>query len=114
MMSVLPLLPPEKIMLGFAEIGKLAVKKRVALKMKRLLQYWVRTWRPKLHVLSVSGCEDRTSNACESDNKTLQDAVRQKRPNIWDFMGKFPSFIYSVKFWCAQLSNVHYLTWFHQ
>ncbi|KAK3909688.1 hypothetical protein KUF71_017303 [Frankliniella fusca] len=86
-LTCLPLLPVASIKKGLREIARRAVKKGVAEHMVKLLQYWVRFWLPKLHVLSVSGCADRTTNASESDNRMLQDAVPVKRPNVWDFIG---------------------------
>jgi len=89
-MSALPLLPRRIIWKGFKAIGKEARKKRVMAKMLKLFQYWCRTWRPKISVLSVCGSADRTNNASESDNRMLQDAVTERRPNVWDFVGKLP------------------------
>lgn len=87
-MGVLPLLPTEKILKGFLSIAKECRKKGVMRYMLGLLKYWLRTWRPKIPVLSVSGCSDRTSNGSEVDNRMLQEAMRQKSPNVWDFMGE--------------------------
>ena len=87
-LCVLPLLPQHLIKKGFLVTGRDTIKRGVARKMIALLKYWVRTWLPKVHVLSVSGCSDRTSNGCECDNRMLQDAVYQKRPSVWDFQGK--------------------------
>ncbi|KAJ1518904.1 hypothetical protein ONE63_011490 [Megalurothrips usitatus] len=86
MMCVLPLLPHDRIKEGFLVICDQIVKKRVSHKMHRAVTYWIRTWLPKVHVLSVCGCTDRTTNACESDNRMFQDSVRHPRPNVWDFM----------------------------
>ncbi|XP_052129966.1 uncharacterized protein LOC127751052 [Frankliniella occidentalis] len=83
---VLPLLPQNFIMKGFRSILRLALKKNVPGVITGLASYWLHTWRPKLHILSVSGCEDRTTNCCECDNRMLQDAVREKRPNVWNFI----------------------------
>lgn len=87
-LCVLPLLPQKRIKKGFTVIVQEARKRRVERKMADLLWYWIRTWRPKLHLLSVCGCSDRTTNASEADNKMLQEAVHQKYPNVWDFMGR--------------------------
>ncbi|XP_034254909.1 uncharacterized protein LOC117653380 [Thrips palmi] len=84
-MGALPLLPRRRIWEGFKVIGKEARKKNVMSSMLKLFQYWCRTWKPKIPVLSVCGSEDRTNNAQESENKMFQDAVAQRRPNVWDF-----------------------------
>ncbi|KAK3916108.1 Sulfite reductase [NADPH] hemoprotein beta-component [Frankliniella fusca] len=86
MLCALPLLPQRYILEGFCAVGDRAIAKRISPQMVELLRYWVGFWRSKLHLLSVSGCSDRTSNVCESDNRNLQDAVRVKRPNVWNFM----------------------------
>lgn len=88
-LCVLPLLPQSRIREGYVSIGKEIRRSKRSHVMLGLMQYWVRTWRPKMHVLSVSGCTDRTNNASEIDNKLLQDSMRQKRPNVWDFIGEF-------------------------
>ncbi|KAK3931273.1 Dihydroorotase-like protein [Frankliniella fusca] len=69
-LTCLPSLPVASIKKGLREIARRAVKKGVAEHMVKLLQYWV-----------------RTTNASESDNRMLQDAVSVKRPNVWDFIG---------------------------
>ncbi|XP_052130928.1 uncharacterized protein LOC127751419 [Frankliniella occidentalis] len=85
-LSCLLLLPMDYIRKGFRIITRRAIKKRVSHHLVGLQGYWMRTWHPKLHLLSVSGCADRTSNASESDNRALQDSVPVKRPNVWDFI----------------------------
>ncbi|XP_034246644.1 uncharacterized protein LOC117648296 [Thrips palmi] len=82
----LPLLPQSYIIRGYNSLLKTATKKRVAATILPLANYWQTQWLNKVHLLSVSGCEDRTTNGSECDNRMFQDAVRQARPNCWDFM----------------------------
>lgn len=87
-LGVIPLLPSRHIKDGFKVICRTVIRWGKSRKMVRLLEYWAKTWWPKRHLLSVSGSQERTSNASESDNHSLQVAVRQKNPSVWDFMGK--------------------------
>ncbi|KAK3916209.1 4-hydroxy-3-methylbut-2-en-1-yl diphosphate synthase (flavodoxin) [Frankliniella fusca] len=85
-LCALPLLPRKLIWKGFKVIGKEARNHGVMAKMIKLFTYWCKQWKPKISVLSVCNSTDRTSNCCESENRMFQDAVSQRRPNVWDFL----------------------------
>ena len=87
----LPLLRTDDIEEGLASIGRASVRAGLYDLLKPLFIKVASTWlSPRvLEVLSVHGARDRTSNACESDNRTLQRTVRNAHPNMWRFLSKF-------------------------
>lgn len=88
LLASVPLLPTVYIIDGVDFVIQMAEIWELVEEILPLITYWQRTWMKRIEHLSVSGCPDRTSNICESDNRMLQDDVKQKHPSIWFFLGK--------------------------
>lgn len=50
------------------------------------------------HVLSVCDAADRTDNVAESFNFKMQNAMREKRPNVFQFTGWFNYILVVIEF----------------
>lgn len=74
----LALLPNEKVIEGFELISQ-SIKRSE--RWTRFSAYWMRTW-SKANI-SVYGLKDRTNNFSETLNKTVNQLIKSRHPNIW-------------------------------
>lgn len=91
-LCALPLLSHDRIVAGVAQVGMYACRHGLWDVLMPFFAYIKRTWLTpsRLPILSVSTCEDRTSNCCESYNHTMQTALGQlAHPNIYYLICKF-------------------------
>lgn len=114
MLASLALLPAHHIIDGFDLITDLSVAWNKEEDMVPLLAYWQRTWLHRLDYMSVSGCEDRTTNICESDNRMIQDDVKAKHPSVFFFLGKETNDAHVSKHNCKKLMPMFMLDTFQR
>lgn len=115
MLACLALLPTDHILEGLDVIISVTERWDKVEDMVPLIEYWQRTWPRKLDYLSVSGCQDRTTNISESDNRMLQDDVKAKHPNVWLFLGELRctnTETHEINLCCVNLSYCHF-RWNH-
>lgn len=83
----IPLLPQEMLQHGLETVMARANRVLFYDALRPLFKYLWNEWISKRnHVLSVSGCDDRTTNVSESFNHTLQVCGVEKHPNPFQFI----------------------------
>lgn len=89
-LCAVPLLHRDDIMEGFESIVDRAIRRDLEV-LTPLFVYFMNTWlcSPTMIAnISVCQCADRTSNGCESCNRTLRAEVKQAHPNSYHLLGK--------------------------
>lgn len=87
-MCALALLPSHDIPAALGKLARHAKREGVWDALHRLFLYFKTYWLRRKSILSVYECDDRTNNACESDNRTFRDSVKVKHANIFCFLSK--------------------------
>ncbi|KAK3923979.1 Protein stu1 [Frankliniella fusca] len=85
-MTGLAFLPSNLIKGGLRKLARRAAQENVWPQLRGLFTYFRNYWLRRTDILSVYNCPDRTNNACESDNRTLRNAIKFKHPNIFCFL----------------------------
>ncbi|KAK3919892.1 Glycerol-3-phosphate dehydrogenase [NAD(P)+] [Frankliniella fusca] len=90
-LCALALLPVDSLVTGLECISNRCYEEGLFDTMEPMLNYMLRTWFQQdcMRRLSVYGCADRTSNACESANATFASACGTKKPSVYTFLCKF-------------------------
>nr|CAD7579353.1 unnamed protein product [Timema californicum] len=90
MLMVLPLLPPDKILEGLAEVKMMARENRLAEEFARLFRYIKNYWINKVtpEALSVFGQAMRTNNSVESFYHKMNSRIGGPHPSVYRFLGK--------------------------
>ncbi|KAK3908305.1 putative dual-specificity RNA methyltransferase 3 [Frankliniella fusca] len=86
-LCAVPLLRRENIVDGVLSVVERAQQNGLN-QLAPLFDYYNRTWLipSRLRVLSVHGCQFRTSNACESYNASLYRQAKRDKPNIFQLL----------------------------
>jgi len=89
-LCALALLPVTMLVEGLESITERCNEEGLFDRLEPMLNYVLDTWfRPDfMRRLSVYGCSDRTTNACESVNATLASTCFTKKPAVYTFLRK--------------------------
>lgn len=89
-LCAIPLLHSDDIVVGYNSVLDRAIRRNYEV-LAPVFTYFMDTWLSspeKIRNICVCQCDDRTSNSCESCNRTLRAEVKQKHPNVYHLIGK--------------------------